>query len=103
MEAGEWVPLWTALPKASKEWQEIIKCRFITQCHERCTCTNAILSCKQLYNTEGHFSRQVTLTNGMVIFEYVVASIYIIIGNVSMNMNIHQTNYLNMYYIVIWY
>ncbi len=50
---GQWTPLWTILPEASKGCRELIKCGCKKQCCGRCQCRKANLKCTQLCFCEG--------------------------------------------------
>ncbi len=50
---GQWTPLWTILPEASKGCRELIKFGCKKQCCGRCQCSKANLKCTQLCFCEG--------------------------------------------------
>ena len=56
-EDGNWTPLWTTIPQASKVCQELIRCGCLKSCGTRCKCNNAKIDCTALCKCSGTCSR----------------------------------------------
>lgn len=55
--AGDWKPLWSALPEISRSCQELLRCGCKKGCQRNCRCQKVALKCTALCNCRGECNR----------------------------------------------